>query len=299
MCRILYFQDIKSNMKFTNENLKAILNQRGFRLTWNKLSPSEPSTFGRRHFYLILLSIGNSKIHFDKHTFHLKGAYVFFANSKVPYATEILSKNHKGYSCLFTDEFIQPIKRLESIHKSPLFNTNSKPAFKLDKFQQSNFSKIFDAMIARDATDYLYKDDLMRNYIQLIVHEALQMRPDEHFNQFNNAAIRITTKFNEILEDQFPIEDVNRPISLKTAQDFANKLSIHVNYLNRSVKEITGKSTTEVIANRIIAEAMDLLRHTTWSVAGIAYTLGFEYPNYFSNFFKKMTGNTPKHYRIK
>lgn len=102
----------------------------------------------------------------------------------------------------------------------------------------------------------------------------------------------------EVLERQFPIENLNAPLKLKAAQDYSNHLSIHVNYLNRAVKETTGKSTTTLISERIIAEAVSLLRHTDWSVADIAYALGFEYPNYFSNFFKKGTGNIPKFYRV-
>ncbi|WP_208295516.1 helix-turn-helix domain-containing protein [Fibrivirga algicola] len=154
-------------------------------------------------------------------------------------------------------------------------------------------------MIEHDATDYLYRDDLMRNYIQLIVHEALHMRPAEHFVQFNSASLRITTQFMERMERQFPIENLNDPLTLKTAQDYASHLSIHVNYLNRAVKEITGKSTTTLIAERITAEAINLLRYTDWRVADIAYALGFDYPNYFSNFIKKETGHTPKYYRVR
>ena len=288
---------MKALAEFHNPALKTILKQRGFKVTWNELPKSGPSAFGRRHFYLILLSIGESKIHFDDHVFHLDGVYLFFANSRVPYATEILSENHAGYSCVFTEDFIKPFARLESLQQSPLFKTSGTPAFKLDVEQQARLSGIFDLMIANDATDYLYKDDLMRNYIQLIVHEALQMRPDEHFIHFNTASLRITSQFMEMLERQFPIEDMNAPLKLKTAQDYASQLSIHVNYLNRAVKEITGKSTTTIIAERITAEAITLLRNTDWNVAEIAYALGFEYPNYFSNFFKKATGNTPKFHR--
>ena len=288
---------MKTSNEFPNPALNIVLKQRGFKVNWNQLQKSSPTAFGRRHFNLILLSIGNSKIHLDDHVFHLDGVYLFFANSRVPYATEILSDNHTGYSCVFTEEFIQPLARLESLKQSPLFKVNGTPAFKLNAQQQAKLTGIFETMIAKDATDYLYKDDMMRNYIQLIIHEALQMQPDEHFTQFNNASLRITTKFMEILERQFPIEDMNIPISLKTAQDYASQLSIHVNYLNRAVKEILGKSTTTIISERITAEAITLLRYTDWNIAEIAYALGFEYANYFSNFLKKATGNTPKFYR--
>ena len=74
-----------------------------------------PTAFGRRHFYLILLSTGIIKIHYDDHVVTLDGVYLYFASSRVPYATEVLSENHSGYSCVFTEEFIKPIERLEII----------------------------------------------------------------------------------------------------------------------------------------------------------------------------------------
>jgi AraC family transcriptional activator of pobA len=90
------------------------------------------------------------------------------------------------------------------------------------------------------------------------------------------------------------VESPDKPIGLKTAQDYAQYLSIHVNYLNRMVKEATGKPTTNHIAERIIGEAKALLQHTDWNIADIAYALGFEYPSYFNNYFKRMTGTNPK-----
>lgn len=289
--------EIQIPYKFLDPALKDVLKLRGFKVSRNKVPKGEPSKFSRRHYFLIVLSIGESKVHYDDYTIHLKGAYLLIANSQVPYATEILSENQTGYSCVFTENFLQPLMRLESLKQSPLLNPNATPAFKLDAEQQARFTDIFETMIANEATDYMYKDDLMRNYIMMIVHEALRMCPDEHFIHFNNASLRITSRFMEMLERQFPIENQNDSIKLKTAQDYATRLAIHVNSLNRAVRETTGKSTTSIIAERIAAEAKSLLQYTDWSVAEVAYALGFEYPNYFNNFFKKVTGNTPKFYR--
>jgi AraC family transcriptional activator of pobA len=133
----------------------------------------------------------------------------------------------------------------------------------------------------------------------LIIHEALKLKPAEIQNDKKNAHARLTTIFFELLERQFPIESADQPLQLRTAQDFANHLSVHINYLNRSVKEVTGKPTTTHIAERVITEARALLQHTTWTIAEVAYALGFEYPTYFNNFFKKNTGETPTSLRIK
>jgi AraC-like DNA-binding protein len=152
-------------------------------------------------------------------------------------------------------------------------------------------------MIEEQKTDYTYKDDLIRNYINLIIHEALKLQPSENYDQHKNASFRITSVFMELLERQFPIESPDQPLQLKTAQDYANHLSIHANYLNRAVKEVTGKPTTAHITERVISEAKALLQHTDWSISEIAYSLGFDYPTYFNNYFKRITGNTPTSFR--
>jgi len=103
----------------------------------------------------------------------------------------------------------------------------------------------------------------------------------------------------ELLERQFPIDTPENALRLKTANDYAQSLSVHANHLNRSVKEITGKTTTEHISARITKEAQALLNHTNWNVSEIAYSLGFEYPAYFNIFFKKQTGLTPGNVRTR
>jgi AraC-like DNA-binding protein len=75
-----------------------------------------------------------------------------------------------------------------------------------------------------------------------------------------------------------------------------NDLAIHVNHLNKILKENTGKTTSHVIAARVTQEAKILLRQTDWNVSEIAYSLGFEEIAHFSNFFKKQTRLCPKHF---
>ena len=72
---------------------------------------------------------------------------------------------------------------------------------------------------------------------------------------------------------------------------------MHVNHLNAMMKEVTGKPTTAHINERLVTEAQLLLAHTAWGVSEIAYSLGFEYPTYFQNFFKKHTGTTSLTFR--
>lgn len=274
------------------------LKLKGFKVQRSNIPRSEVTTFGRRHFYKIVLSIGHVKVNYADRLIDLDGVYLFFANPHIPYSVEILSERQTGYSCVLTDDFIKPLERSVSLQQSPLFTVSGTPVFRLNDEQQARISSLFETMIAESKTDYSYKDDLMRTYIQLLIHEALHMKPEEHFIQFTSASLRITTRFLELLEGQFPVENAYAPLRLKTAHDYADRLAIHVNYLNRTVKDVTGKSTTTHIAERMTTEAITLLQHTDWSVADIAFSLGFDSPNYFSNFFRKMTGDTPRAYRV-
>jgi AraC family transcriptional regulator, transcriptional activator of pobA len=99
------------------------------------------------------------------------------------------------------------------------------------------------------------------------------------------------------LERQFPIDDSHPSVQLRTASDFANQLNVHVNHLNRSVKETTQKTTTHLIAERILQEAKILLRHSSWNVSEIGYALGFTEVTHFNNFFKKHVQTSPLKFR--
>ena len=255
--------------------------------------------YSRKDFYKICLTTGKSTIHYADRSFDTEGTVLFFGNPHIPYSWETLSTTYVGYTCLFSEEFLKPAERSDSLLQSPFFKIGGTPILKITEEERLFLNGLFEKMIEEQKSDYAFKDDLIRNYIQLIIHEALKLQPSENFNSSQNATSRLTRVFLELLERQFPIESLDRPLQLKTAQDYAHNLYVHVNYLNRCVKEITGKSTTTVISERLVSEAKSLLQHTDWNIAEIAFALGFEYPTYFNNFFKKMTGSNPRSFRLR
>ena len=277
-----------------NKELKL----KGFNVFQIESDGAATRTYSRKDFYKICLTTGKSIIHYADRSFEEEGTILFFGNPHIPYSWETLSTTYVGYTVLFSEEFFKASDRSESLQQSPLFKIGGTPILKINEQQRQFLNSTFQRMIDEQKSDYAYKDDLMRNYINLIIHEALKLQPSEHYDQHKNAASRLTSVFFELLERQFPIESSDNPLQLKTAQDYANKLNVHVNYLNRAVKEITGKSTTAHITERIISEAKALLQHTGWNIADIAYALGFDYPTYFNNFFKKLTGTNPKSLRV-
>ena len=250
-------------------------------------------TYNRKDFYKVCVVFGKSIVHYAGKGIEINDATLFFGNPNIPYSWEVISKEQIGYSCLFSEDFLKGHERSDSLQASPLFKIGGAPIFALNDEQKKFIISIFQKMVAEQNSGYFFKDDLIRNYINLIIHEALKMQPAKNFKAYRNASTRIASLFLELLEKQFPIESTDQPLILRTAQDFARNLSVHVNHLNRAVKEVTGKATSVHISNRIIAEAKALIQHTDWNIADIAYALGFDYPTYFNIFFKKKEGLAP------
>ena len=274
------------------------LKLKGFKVYKVDNQANSGHTYSRKDFYKINLTTGKFIFHYADKSLETDDNFLFFGNPNIPYSCEPVSSKFSGYTCLFTEEFLKLGDRSESLLQSPLFKLGGTPILKLNEEQKDFIIRVFKRMLAEQKNDYVFKDELIRNYINLIIHEAVKMQPSENYSKKTNAAERVTAVFLELLERQFPIESTDRPLELKTAQDFAKNLFVHVNYLNSSVKEVTGKPTTAHIADRIISEAKALLQHTNWSITEIAYALGFEYPTYFNNFFKKKTGEIPKTVRL-
>lgn len=249
--------------------------------------------YSRRDFYKISLIIGTGTLHYADKWIEIDRPALLFSNPIIPYSWEAKSEVQEGWFCLFTEAFLQAGQQHSGLQDSSLFKIGGNPVFFVDELQQEEISSIFKKMMTEISSDYQQKYMLLHTYLQLLIHQAMKMLPAENYRKHSNAASRITSLFQELLERQFPIDSPDAALKLNSAAAYANSLSLHVNHLNRAVKETTGKTTTEHIAQRIVQEARALLHHTAWNVSEIAYSLGFENPAYFNNFFRKMTGTTP------
>lgn len=252
--------------------------------------------YSRRSFYKIALMRGKHLYHYADKSLAIDGSTLLFFNPLTPYTFEPLVKKPTGHFCIFREAFFADHTRA-GIHELPIFAPGSKPAYELTKAQDKAISAIFTKMHAEMGADYVYKYDLIRNYVTEIIHCALKMQPAENLYRQMDANARITGVFTELLERQFPIETVSQRFLLRSAGDFAAQLAVHVNHLNRAIRLTTGKTTTSLIAERLASEAKALLKHTNWNIAEIGYSLGFDDPAHFNHFFKKQTSSTPSAFR--
>jgi AraC family transcriptional activator of pobA len=253
--------------------------------------------YNRRAYYKISFIRGRNRAEYADKIIQIENNALLFATPKVPYHYVPLDDNQAGYFCIFTEEFLQHSKTGVFIDELPIFKPGGYPVFHLTLEEAEETDTLFRKISGELASDYAYKYDLLRNYVLELIHYGQKLQPATALYPTHNASARVSSLFVELLERQFPIESPRQRLNLRTAKDYADRLAIHVNHLNKVLKENTGKTTTALISCRILKEAKILLRQTDWNISEIAYTLGFEEVAHFSNFFKKQTTLSPLAFR--
>src|SRR6266542_5341197 len=191
----------KSIRELSEFNTKLKL--KGFNVFEIECDSNLTRIYSRKDFYKICLTTGKSIIHYADKSFEMDGTVLFFGNPHIPYSWETISRTYAGYTILFSEKFLKHSDRSESLQQSPLFKIGGTPVLKINGKQRKYLNSVFQKMIDEQQTDYVYKDDLIRNYINLIIHEALKMQPSENYEMHKNASSRITAVFLELLERQF------------------------------------------------------------------------------------------------
>lgn len=253
--------------------------------------------YNRRAYYKISLITGRNRAEYADKVIEIEKSALLFATPKVPYHWIPYDFDQSGYFCIFTESFLQAIRSGIVLEDLPIFQPGGYPVFQIGEEEHAEIASIFKKMQKELSSDYIYKYDLIRNYVLELIHFGQKLQPVTALYPTHTASARISSLFAELLERQFPIESPHQKLRLLSATDYASSLAIHVNHLNKVLKENTGKTTTELISSRILQEAKLLLKQTDWNISEIAYCLGFEEVAHFSNFFRKRTTLSPLRFR--
>lgn len=265
--------------------------------TIERVKATSEMPYNRRKYYKISLIRGKNKAEYADKVIAIKQNALLFATPKVPYHWIPEDTEQSGSFCVFTEEFFIKNRAQNSLEDLPIFQPGAIPIFEIDDERADELELIFTKMKKEIASDYIFKYDLIRNYLLELIHYGQKLQPATKLSTSNDTSLRVVSLFIELLERQFPIESSEQRLQLRTAKDYADRLAVHVNYLNKKIKESTGKTTTEFIADRLIQEAKILLKQTKWNISEISYALGFEEIAHFSNFFKRKTSATPLEFR--
>jgi AraC family transcriptional regulator, transcriptional activator of pobA len=199
------------------------------------------------------------------------------------------NNNTTGFIVYFKTDFLN------------FFNGNFKTDFSFFDLSQINFLALEDTIAKDLANDFdkLYKELYTPNPYRVQILQSFLLSllfKCKSLQEINNSQnIKPSKKQDLVFRFQNLVN--NCYLTHKQVGGYAKKLFVSANTLNQTVKEITGKTAKDIIANKITQEAKKLLQYTNDDVAEISYHLGFEEPTHFIRFFKNQTSITPKEYR--
>lgn len=256
--------------------------------------------FMRRDYYKICLVDNSLTYQYGDRAVEIDGPCLVFSNPNIPYALErkYICNKRKGYICLFNEEYLTGEIKTALIKLNALYANDIFPYIKLNNEEYELFSLYFKNLQEEYRGNFEFRKEIITNLLRVIIYLAIktQLRHCPEL-QFIEQKDRLVTGFIKLLDRQFPVDSPKSVLELKTPADFADQLNVHVNHLNHVLKIGTGKSTSQLIQERVLTESLALIQYSDWSITEVGQSLGFDYPAHFSQFIKKHTGFSPKYFK--
>ncbi len=202
----------------------------------------------------------------------------------------------KGWCLYFSPELLRGTMLGKHIKDYTFFSYEINEALHVSLQERETIidcMKKIDAELSNDIDNH--SNTIIVSAIELLLNYCTRFY-DRQFTTRKKASKDILTRFEQLLDGYFS-SDLPIRQGTPTVAWCASELHLSPNYFGDLVKKETGKSAQEYILQRIMEQAKDLLIQSEKSIKEIAFSLGYQYPQYFSRAFKKATGLTPNNYR--
>ncbi|MEM8569066.1 MAG: helix-turn-helix domain-containing protein [Bacteroidota bacterium] len=215
--------------------------------------------------------------------------FMYFSspNQAIEWSTDV---PWEGYYINITEDLISNNQHLEysflnyGLHE-PLF---------LKPEEETTITKLFKEAYL-EYNKEAFSMDLLLAYCNLIFAHVAQFYKRQ-FGEREEPYSTLVKDFFSLLNSYYDQNLKNNKVVQPSVNHFANQLNVTPNYLSDVIRFYTGKPALDHIHQHIVKMAKSLLVQKRSTISEIAYGLGFEYPNYFSRLFRKVTGVSPSRF---
>lgn len=237
------------------------------------------------------LMYGRNMYDFDE------GVMIFTAPNQVQSVTKAQRLNEvQGWMLFFHPDLIRHTSLGKNIDNYKFFGYDVHEALHLSDAEQKTLTGCVD-MIKAEIAERIdnHSQTVIASSLELLLNLANRYYERQFITRKNNNSDTVS-QIEKLLKEYFRSDDLKEN-GLPTVKYLAENVHLSANYLSDLLKKETGWNAQDMIHHYLIEEAKNILLNTNNSVSEIAYSLGFEYPQYFSKLFKKKTGQTPIEYR--
>lgn len=210
--------------------------------------------------------------------------------------SEDLSAEEDGWTLAFHPELIRRGALAGRMAEYRFFSYESHEALHLSERERRTVTGIVDKIREEYSQNIdVYSQQLIVSNIELLLNYC-QRYYGRQFATRTNANKDVVVSLEAYLTNYFDSGTAERE-GLPTVQSCAREMGYSPNYLSDLLRSETGRNTRDHIHFHVIEKAKNMLLGSEETVARVAYSLGFEYPQHLSRLFKTKTGMTPVEYR--
>ncbi len=265
-----------------------------------RLSPENNDTSWVFNFYSISLKRNlNGKIKYGQQEYDFDEGIMFFISPGQVFSIEAdpdASPNKSGWIMLIHPDFLWNTSLAKTIKQYEYFGYSVNEALLLSKKEEITMAGIIENIQQEYHSNIdKFSQQIIISQVQTLLNYAERFYQRQFITR-NISNHQILDRLEELLNTYFRHDDLVSK-GLPTVQYVSDKLNISPNYLSGLLKVLTGQSTQQHIHEKIVETAKERLSTTDLSISGIAYELGFDYPQSFSKLFKTKTNLSPLEFR--
>ncbi|BDU40192.1 putative AraC-type DNA-binding domain-containing protein [Vibrio nigripulchritudo SOn1] len=262
----------------------------------NPLSCEDGFTISANFYSISLKHITSGELLYGRTKYDCSNGTMLFIAPEQQLSGVGIKVDSVARTICFHEDYIRGHKLQEEIKKYHFFNYSVNEALHLSPKEEKQMAVIFDAIEAEyhNNLDAFTKELILSQLSTLLMYSNRY-----YYRQFlmrKELDTSVYDRFSKLLEARIQ-SVVDESSSIPEVEELAQSMNMTSRYLSDALKAETGKTTKDWIHKALIERSKDLLLSTKDSVATIAYSLGFEYPQYFSRLFKNKVGMTPSEYR--
>lgn len=247
-------------------------------------------------FYMISQKeISCGDLRYGRNTYDFEeGVLMFVAPGQV--ITAAVDREATGWALFFNPDLIRKTHLGQKFSEYNFFSYDVNEALHLSEKEKKTLTNLVE-QIKNEYSENIdvYTQDLIVSQLELLLNYATRFYGRQFITRTTHNS-DLVSRFEFLLADYFDSKNL-KELGLPGVKYFAEELGMSPDYLSDMLKQETGKNTQEHIHYIIIDRAKTKLLNSSNSISEIAYTLGFEYPQYFSKLFKQKTGMTPVEFR--
>ena len=225
------------------------------------------------------------------------GTLVFLAPEQVAsFADPVEELDDSGWTILFHPDLIRKSELGKTIRNYSFFNYEINEALHLShREKQLLFQLVKNIDLELDHNIDTHAQDIIINNLESILKYSNRYY-DRQFFRRTNLNKDFVSKFEQFLQSYFSSPELTEK-GMPSIKQCGEAMNMSGSYLSDLLKIETGRSAKDHISSYLIEQAKTKLLNSNSSISEIAFNLGFDYPQHFSQLFKGKVGMNPTEYR--